>query len=141
MRAAVEREALIVGMTLVPNLLSRNRSFDLFEHPEARSARRRAAALRGLVRQLVGGQGRVESLRVARAAGFHELTYCVPGLKMQRRASLTDVELACVRCLAGRAGVAGLCPSEADRAGVDAALRRLAAGLKLPGMDSGITNG
>ena len=54
-------------MTLVPGLVSRNRSFALFENPEVRRARVRAALLRGIVRQLTGTQGRVEALRRRRA--------------------------------------------------------------------------
>jgi hypothetical protein len=140
MRLSVDREALIVGMTLVPALLSRNRSFALFENPEVRRARLRAALLRGIVRQLAGGQGEVESLEVVPGArgsdrDLRELRYRVPGLRIQRRALLTDAEYACVAYLAGRASVAGLAASDDDRARIDAALRRLSAGLKLAEID------
>jgi hypothetical protein len=139
MRPAVDREALIVGMTLVPALLSRNRSFALFEDPEVRRARFRAALLRGIVRQLAGGQGKVESLHVqgvrANDRDLRELRYRVPGLRIDRRALLTEAEYACVAYLAGRASVAGLSASDEDRARIDAALRRLSAGLKLAEMD------
>jgi hypothetical protein len=128
-RAAVERDALIVGMTLVPGLLSRNKSFALYEDPEVRRARRRSAVLRGIVRQLTGAHGRVEGLAIAHAVDACELRYRVPAMRVDRRASLTELELACVRYLAGRAGVPGLHASEDDRAGIDAALKRLAAGL------------
>jgi hypothetical protein len=137
MRAAVERDALIVGMTLVPHLYSRNKSFALFEDPEVRRARRRAAILRGIVRQLTGVQGHVEGLSVAYGAhgaagqGTCELRYRVPSLHIERRASMNDAELACVRYLAGRAGVAELHATDDDRARIDAALRRLAVGLRL----------
>jgi hypothetical protein len=140
MRPAVDREALIVGMTLVPALLSRNRSFALFENPEVRRARLRAALLRGIVRQLAGGQGTVESLEVVPSArggdrDLRELRYRVPGLRIHRRALLTEAEYACVAYLAGRASVAGLAASDEDRARIDAALRRLSAGLKLAEID------
>ena len=69
MGAAVDREALVVGMTLVPGLVSRNRSFTLFENPDVRRARVRAALLRGIVRQLTGTQGRVEAFDVVAATG------------------------------------------------------------------------
>jgi hypothetical protein len=127
----IRGEALVVGMALVPGLLSRNRSFALFQDPEVRRARRRAAVVRGIVRQLAGAQGQIESLHIARGVQGCELRYCLPGMKMQRRASLSDLELACVHYLAGRAGVAGLCATEEDRATIDAALHRLTAGLKL----------
>jgi hypothetical protein len=135
MRPAVDREALVVGMTLVPGLVSRNRSFALFENPEVRRARVRAALLRGIVRQLTGTQGRVEAFGVVAATGAREVRYSLPGLRMQRRALLSDVEYACVAYLAGRAGVAALSADAEDRARIDAALRRLAAGLQLQGIE------
>ncbi len=130
-RSVVDREALVVGMTLVPGLVSRNRSFTLFENPDVRRARVRAALLRGIVRQLTGKQGRVEAFGVDAATGAREVRYSIPGLRVQRRALLSDVEYACVAYLAGRAGVTDLSADAEDRARIDAALRRLAAGLQL----------
>ncbi len=138
MRAAVEREALVVGMTLVPAFVSRNRSFALFEDPDVRRARRRSVVLRGIVRQLAGGHGRVEGLAVSRSVDVCELRYRVPSLRIDRRALLSELELACVRYLAGRAGVAGLHASEDDRAGIEGALKRLAAGLRLAELDASV---
>jgi hypothetical protein len=131
----VESESLVVGMALVPGLESRNRSFALFEDPDVRRASRRAAMLRGIVRQLAGAQGHIESLRIARVEDRCELCYSLPGMKMQRRASLSDIELACVRYLAARAGASGLKESDQDREAIDAALRRLAGGLRLAQVD------
>ena len=136
MRANVDREALVVGMTLVPGLVSRNRSFALFENPDVRRARARAAQLRGIGRQLAGTQGRVEEFGVVSATGAREVRYSLPGLRVQRRAVLTDVEYACVAYLAGRAGVADLSADDEDRARIEAALRRLAVGLQLVGIDA-----
>jgi hypothetical protein len=136
MRAAIDREALVVGMTLVPGLVSRNRSFALFENPDVRRARVRAALLRGIVRQLTGTQGRIEEFGVVAGTGAREVRYSLPGLRVQRRAVLTDVEYACVAYLAGRAGVADLSADDEDRARIEAALRRLAAGLQLAGIDA-----
>ena len=142
MRApSVEHDALIVGLTLVPGLCSRNKSFTLFEDPEVRRARRRSAAVRGIVRQLMGSQGHIEGLTIVGTADAFELRYRVPLLRIERRTSLTEVELACVRFLAGRAGVAGLHPSDEDRARIDGALRRLAAGLRLAEIEAGRTPG
>jgi hypothetical protein len=134
-RAGVERDALVVGMTLVPGFVTRNRSFALFEDPEVRRARRRSAVLRGIVRQLAGSHGHVEGLAVARSVDVCELRYRVPALRIDRRALLSELELACVRYLAGRAGVPGLHASDDDRAGIEGALRRLAAGLRLAEID------
>jgi hypothetical protein len=131
-----EGEALVIAMTLVPGLFSRNRTFSFFEDPDVRRARRRATLLRGIVRQLATAAGAMESLRIARAAGRCELSYRLSAMKMQRRASLSDVELACVRYLVNREGVAGLPVTEQHRAAIDAALRRLAAGLRLDELEA-----
>jgi hypothetical protein len=103
----------------------------LFEDPDVRRARGRSAVLRGIVRQLAGAQGRIEGLAVVRGGDGSELRYRVPGLRIDRRATLTDIELACVRYLAGRAGVGVLHPTDEDRVQIEGALRRLAAGLRL----------
>lgn len=137
MRGQVDREALVVGMTLVPGLVSRNRSFELYQNQEVRHARARAGLLRGIVRQLSGSQGRVEALGVVAAAGECELRYRVPGVRMQRRALLTHLEYACVAYLAGRSGVPHLHASDEDRARIEAALRRLASGLRLAQIEAG----
>jgi hypothetical protein len=136
MRAGVERDALVVGMTLVPGFVSRNRSFGLFEDPEVQRARTRSSVLRGIVKQLAGSLGHVEDLAVARSVDRCELRYRVPALRIDRRASLSGVELACVRYLAGRAGVPGLHASPTDREEIEAALERLAAGLHLAQIDT-----
>ena len=84
------------------------------------------------MRQLAGAVGAVEGLEVVAEMGARELRYRVPGIGVDRRAILTDVEYSCVAYLAGRARVAGLRADPEDRARIDAALRRLAEGLKLP---------
>jgi len=131
MRPPTDRESLVVGMTLVPGLVSRNRFFVLFDDPEVRRARMRSALLRGIVRQLTGAQGNVEGLAIAHGTDDCEMRYRVPSLRIFRRARLTPVELACVRYLAARGGVAGFVASDDDRVWIDAALRRLAEGLRL----------
>lgn len=131
----VEPDALLVGMTLVPGFLSRNRSFALFEDPMVRRAKRRAALLLGIVRQLAGAVGTVEGLEIVTETGTRELRYRVPRLGVDRRALLSDVEYSCVAYLAGRARVAGLRAEPEDRARIDAALRRLAQGLRIPAIE------
>lgn len=126
-----DKEALVVAMTLVPRFVSRNKSFALFEDPDVKSARARAAVLRGLVRQLAGAHGRVESLDVGGHSGEREVRFRVPGVRFERRAVLSDVEYGCVVFLAARAGVKGIRATGEDRARIDAALRRLGAGLEL----------
>ncbi len=133
--AAVDREALVVAMTLVPRFVSRNRSFALFEDPEVRSARARASVLRGIVRQLAGGHGTVEALVVGGGSGAREVRYRVPGVRLERRAILSETEYGCVAFLAARAGVSGVRPTGDDRARIDAALRRLGVGLDVSHVD------
>ena len=135
MRAGVERDALVVGMTLVPGFVSRNRSFAFFEDAEVRRARSRAALLRGIVRQLAGAQGRVEALDVAPGLSACEMRYRVPAVRMERRALLSHLEYGCVAYLAGRAGVLGIHANDEDRARIEAALRRLTTGLRLADID------
>jgi hypothetical protein len=129
--ASVEPDALVVGMTLVPGFLSRNRSFAVFEDPLVQRARRRAVLLRGIVRQLSGAMGHIEGLEVVSETGARELRYRVPGLRVDRRTVLSDVEYSCVAYLASRARVPGFHAEPEDRARIDAALRRLALGLRL----------
>lgn len=117
----VDREALVVGMMLVPGLCSRNKCFGLFEDAEVRRARARATQLRGIVRQLADARGAVEGLAIVEG----ELRYRMPGIRLERRAQLTESELSCVKWLAARAGIAALAASDEDRARIDAALRRL----------------
>lgn len=130
-----EREALVVGMTLVPTLVSRNRSFAFFEDQDVRRAKARASVLRGIVRHLAGATGCVELLDVSHATEGCELTYALPGMRLLRRARLAGVELACVRYLAGRVGVVGLRATEEDRVILEMSLRSLARGLRLADLD------
>jgi len=134
--AAVDREALVVAMTLVPRFVSRNKSFALFEDPEVKSARARAAVLRGIVRQLAGGQGHVEELAIATRTGTREMRYRVPGVRFERKALLSETEYGCVAFLAARAGVPGVRATGDDRARIDAALQRLGPGFDIDGLSS-----
>jgi hypothetical protein len=131
--AAVDWEALVVAMTLVPRFVSRNKSFALFEDPEVKSARARAAVLRGIVRQLAGGQGKVEALAVSARTGAREMRYRVPGVRLERKALLSETEYGCVMFLAARAGVPGVRATGDDRERIDAALRRLGSGFDVEG--------
>jgi hypothetical protein len=133
-----EGEALVIAMALVPGLFSRNRWFSLFEDPAVRRARRRATLLRGIVRHLATAAGAMESLRIGRAAGTWEVSYRLPAMKMQRQASLSDAELACVHHLVSRAGIGGLQVTDQDKPAIDAALRRLVVGLPLGDVEAAL---
>jgi hypothetical protein len=128
-RRSAERsvEALTVAMALAPGVYTRNRMFDFFAQPAVQRARSRASVLRGIVRQLPRARAvTVETEgRTATGERTYVLRYQIPEMHLARVAELTRVELAAMRLLAERAGVAALPPSADDRAIVDAALARL----------------
>jgi len=136
--SAIDREALTVGMTVVPGLYSRNKMFALFTDPDVRGARTRSATLRGVVRQLSGTSGPATRVEVVRGGGTGRtchLRYRLPSMRLDRRLELSETEVACVLYLVGRAGHTSLHASERDRALIDAALARLSMGLRLSGLE------
>ena len=54
MTTEVDLDALLAALILAPRTFSRNRFFTLFQNPEAAKIRRRAARVRGILRQLTG---------------------------------------------------------------------------------------
>lgn len=130
--AALVAETLTVAMAVAPGVYSRNRHFSLHQRPEARAARRRAALVRGIVRHLaVAVAVRVERASDDDREGALEVSYRVDALAFERTARLSSAELACVRYLARKIGVAlppaltlGTTP-ETDIALVEATLARL----------------
>ncbi len=130
----VDSEALTVAMAIAPAAYARNRMFAFFTHPEVRRAKRRASLLRGLARQLAGAQGPVEDLGVERRGATTALSYRIASLHLERRAELSGLEAACVAYLAGRGGATALPVGLGDRALLQEALHRLAAGLSLRGV-------
>lgn len=130
--AALVAETLTVAMAVAPGVYSRNRHFSLHQRPEARAARRRAALVRGIVRHLaVAVDVRVERASDDDREGALEVSYRVAALAFERTARLSSAELACVRYLARKIGVAlpaalteGSTP-ETDSALVEATLARL----------------
>lgn len=125
LQGAALTESLAVAMTVAPGLYSRNLFFELHRRPEVRAARRRSAVLRGLLRHLerVG-----DASLAARGDGFIELTYRLPQVDFKRRVTLSELEIACLRYLLGRAQrdpFGGGLASEDPRARVEAAIARL----------------
>ncbi len=122
--------ALTTAMALAPGVYARNRMFAFFKDPTVRRARDRAALLRGVVRQLTGSHGAAEVLEFARSAERSRLRYRVPAIRLERVVELDAQEAACLAYLVARAGSSLLGPTDspaaaADRAAVEAALRRL----------------
>ena len=92
----VDLDALLCALILAPNTFSRNRFFQLFEQPKAARVRRRAARVRGIIRQLVGdgkSKGVVIGERVLND-GQVLLRYHVAELDLTRSTALTELEAA-----------------------------------------------
>lgn len=125
-RLAVDLDALLCALVLAPRTYARNRFFTLFEDTGARRVRRRAARVRGIVRQLLA-QGRNEAEIVGEQRlddGRWLVRYRVQHLEFNRTVALTALEAAVLRYAMSRAGKGVLGP--ADRAMVHDALARLA---------------
>jgi hypothetical protein len=92
---------------LAPRLYARNRFFDLFRDAPAQQVRRRAAMLRGVIRQLVGHgthRGRIVGEQVLWDDRVL-LRYELPELDLVRAVSLSPLEAGLVRYALGRARV------------------------------------
>lgn len=124
MNPEVDLDALLAALILAPRTFSRNRFFWLFERPEAARIRRRAARVRGILRQLVGTPMRAEIVgeRVL-ADGQVHLRYRVEDLGFTRTAALSSLEAATLRYALHRSGRSSL--SAEERAAVEEALGRL----------------
>lgn len=129
---SVDLDALLCALILVPTAFARNRFFKLFENPAALKVRRRAARVRGIIRQLCG-TGRVKAEVVAEQVlddGQMLLRYRVAEIGFTRSAALSRLEAATLRFALSRAGKGGL--DQADRELVEGALERLSLNLNLP---------
>jgi hypothetical protein len=121
----VDLDGLFCALVLVPPSFSRNRFFRLFEEPSAHRVRRRAARVRGIIRQLLG-KGRMKSEITGEAVlddGRVLLRFRVDGMRYDRTAALNQLEAAALRFALHRAGAGDI--EEADRALVEQALARL----------------
>jgi hypothetical protein len=121
----VDLDALLAALILAPRTFSRNRFFWLFERPEAAKIRRRAARVRGILRQLAGTpkpSAEIVGERVL-ADGQVHLRYRVEDLGYTRTAALSSLEAATLRYALHRAGRSAL--SHDERTAVEDALSRL----------------
>ena len=125
----LDREALLAALVIAPATYSRNRFFELYQDPELRRVRRRAAQLRSIVRHVTRADPAEsgEILRVAPAGDDRvELIYTVPALGLRRTALLEPIELSLVLFAVARAGrPGGPPPDDPDRVRIEAALARL----------------
>lgn len=125
---ALDPDALLVALVLAPATYSRNRFFEMYQDPAVRRVRRRAAHIRGVVRQVTAREGEPRFSPVAEDRV--ELGYEVPSLGLRRTVLLDPIELSLVRFAMARARDAGSPPpSDPDRIRVEEALARLAPAL------------
>ena len=118
-------DGLLCALVLVPPSFSRNRFFGMFQEPAVNKGRRRAARVRGIIRQLLG-QGRQKAELTGEAVlddGQVLLRFRVVGMSYDRTAALTQLEAAALRYALHRAGAGTL--DDADKRLVEEALTRL----------------
>ncbi|KYF93391.1 hypothetical protein BE20_09455 [Sorangium cellulosum] len=124
----IDLEALFVALVLAPSTFSRNRFYSLYADPEARRVRRRAALLRSIVRQLVGGAGHLRCA-VARAEAHRRArrprARRAPHRGRVPRAVQQDGGGAAPSPAAGAALPDDLLPEPADSSRIERALARL----------------
>ena len=125
MKTEVDLDALLAALILAPRTFARNRFFTLFQNPDAAKIRRRAARVRGILRQLAGTptqRAEIVGERVM-SDGQVLLRYRVEELGYTRTAALSSLEAATLRYALHRSGKASL--SYEERSAVEGALARL----------------
>lgn len=90
-------DALLCALVLAPNTYARNRFFKMYEQPTIAKVRRRAARVRGIIRQLTGlGKVRAQVVGEQVLDDRVLLRYSVDNLNYARTTSLTLLEAALV---------------------------------------------
>lgn len=127
--ASIDQDALLCALILAPKTLPRNRYFALFEEPRVKRVKRRAARVRGIVRQLLdkGPNGAQITGEAVLEDGRCLIRYRVPSLAASRTTALSPLEAAALRYALHRAGAGKLEPE--DRRTVERALAELGVGL------------
>lgn len=92
--AAVDLEALLVALVLVPQSYPRNRFFHMFRRPAAHAVRRRAALLRSVIADLCDEAADIHVEPQRRGVA---LCYQLPELGVRRTTLLERAELALVK--------------------------------------------
>lgn len=113
-------------LVLAPRLYARNRFFDLFSDEPAQQVRRRAALIRGVIRQLVGHDGHRGRI-VGEQVLWDDrvlLRYELPELNFVRAVSLSPLEAGLVRYALSRARV--LPPDPESQRRIEQALSQMA---------------
>lgn len=106
MTLKVDPDALLCALILAPQTFPRNRYFSLYEDATGKRVRRRAARVRGIIRQLIG-EGRQPAEMTGEAVledGRLLIRYQVEGLALHRSAALSALEAATFHYALHRAG-------------------------------------
>jgi hypothetical protein len=124
-RHRIDPDGLLCALVLAPATFSRNRFFSVFEDALFRRVRRRAARVRGLVRELVGDgirRGEIVGEQVLRD-GRVLIRYEISGLEFAGTSALSELEASALRFALHRHGLGSL--EAEDRARVEQALVKL----------------
>jgi len=128
---AVDPEALLCALILAPRTFPRNRYFSLFESPAGKKARRRAARVRGIIRQIVG-EGRLRAEVTGETVledGRLLIRFQVEGIALHRTAALSATEAVAFHYALHRAGFGAL--DAEDRKLVERTLSKLGTELAI----------
>ncbi|HEX7668956.1 MAG TPA: hypothetical protein VF395_05215 [Polyangiaceae bacterium] len=92
----VDLDALLCALILAPQTFPRNRYFSLYDNAAGKRVRRRAARVRGIIRQLVGeGKQKAEITgETVLEDGRLLIRYEIQGLALHRTAALSALEAA-----------------------------------------------
>jgi hypothetical protein len=125
----IDVDAVLCVLILAPRTLPRNRYFFLFEDPEIKRVKRRAARVRGIIRQLTDKGPRNAEItgEAVLEDGRCVIRYRVPAVSASRTTALSALEAATLRYALHRAGKGDLDPR--DRRLVERALSELGVGL------------
>lgn len=125
----IDLDAVLCALILAPRTLPRNRYFFLFEDPNIRRMKRRAARVRGIIRQLTdkGPRGAEITGEAVLEDGRCVIRYRVPTLAASRTTALSPLEAAALHYALHRAGRGEL--DAKDRRLVERALSALGVGL------------
>lgn len=117
--------ALFVALVVAPGVYSRNRLFSLFAQAGAKRAKRRAAVVRGVLQQLATDAGAPPTLVMTPTGDQVTLRYFLPDMHCTRTVQVSALELAVLKYMGARRGIACLPTSDDVTALVEAHLRTL----------------
>lgn len=122
-------DAVLCVLILAPRTLPRNRYFFLFEDPKIRRVKRRAARVRGIIRQLTDDGPHAAEItgEAVLEDGRCVIRYRVPAVAASRTTALSALEAAALHYALHRAGKGPL--DAKDRRLVERALSELGVGL------------